>query len=129
MRIAAVVGADGDTIVPLADGPVVVIFDSERGTVQKHDNPGWGLATGRRMVTTRFLISQGVEAACSVPETFCSTSCEAAVQGGIKFIRLPVGARWSGLLANPAHYLQEEAACLPAMELFVKPGAQEEVKE
>lgn len=129
MRIAAVLGADGDTIVPLADGPVVAILDSERGTVQKHDNPGWELATGRRLATTQFLISQGVEAACSVPATFCSTSCEAAVQGGIKFIRLPAGAKFSELIANPAHYLREAVADLPAVELFVKPVLPEEVKE
>lgn len=129
MRIAAVLGADGDTIVPLADGPVVAILDSERGTIQKHENPGWGLMTERRLATTQFLISQGVKAACSVPETFCSTSCETAIQGGIKFIRLPAGAKFSELIANPEGYLREVVSNLPYMELFVKPGAPEEVKE
>lgn len=117
MRIAAVLDADGDTIVPLADGPVVAIFDSERGAVQNYDNPGWGLASGRRLAATRFLISLGVEAACSVPETFCSTSCEAAVEGGIKFIRLPRGAKFSELVADSARYLREVEAGLPAADL------------
>lgn len=129
MRIAAVLGADGDTIVPLADGPVVAILDSEQGTVQRYDNPGWGLKTGRRLATTQFLISQGVEAACSVPATFCSTSCEAAVQGGLKFIRLPAGTKWSELVGNPARYLREAVADLPAAELFVQPALPEEDKE
>ncbi|KKM11444.1 hypothetical protein SY88_08470 [Clostridiales bacterium PH28_bin88] len=29
------------------------------------------------------------------------------MQGGIKFIRLPAGAKFSELIANPAHYLRE----------------------
>lgn len=129
MRIAAVLDADGDTIVPLSDGPAVAILDSERGTVEKHDNPGWPLTTGRRPATTQFLIAQGVEAVCSVPETFCANSLGAAVQGGLKFIRLPAGTKFSQLVADPAPYLRNMVSDLPAGELFVRlvlPGKDKE---
>lgn len=120
MRIAAVLGQDGDNIVPLPDGPVVVILDTDRGTVEEYPNPGMGLAAGRRLATTNFLIGQRVDAVCTVPETFCSTSCEVASQGGIKFIRLAAGVKFSAVAAAPDQFLRNMAEELPPEELFKK---------
>lgn len=120
MRIAAIVTNDGDTIVPLPDGPTVLVFDSEKNSVEKYENPAIGMTEGRRSAVTNFLLKKQVQVVCSVPETFCSTSCQVAVQGGIKFIRLEPGEKFSTVVQDWQQYAAKAVNTLTPEELFHK---------
>lgn len=94
MRIGAAIREDG-TIVPLSDGRMLIVYDTETAGEQRHVNPGYGLKEGRRAAATEFFRDQGVTLVCSVPQTFCPNSYETARSNGMRFLRLPEGATWN----------------------------------
>ena len=95
MRIAAAVAIDGDGIVPLSEGPALIVLDTATMVEERYGNPGYPLETGKRKAATEFLHRRGVDLVCAVPQTFCPTSHQLAQSFGMRFLPLPPGATWS----------------------------------
>jgi len=55
MKVGAAVSGPDDRIVPLPDGPQLLILDTDTHTVTRLPNPGYPLKTNRRSTTTAFL--------------------------------------------------------------------------
>ena len=119
MRIGSVVAEDGETLVPLPDGPTVVIVEAETGQVTRLPNPARGLAQGRRAAVTRLFVERGVQAVLSVPGAFCELSHGLAREHGLQFIPVAEGTRLSQVLADLPRYLQQRTSTLPPGMLFV----------
>lgn len=119
MKIAAVVAADGDTIVPLPEGPEVVIFDGENHLVERYENPGRKVETKRRATVVAFLAEKGVELVCAVPQSFCSFSQGKAQESGMRFLRLPAGTKFSQVLAEPEKFAGQAVKELPLTDLYL----------
>lgn len=98
MRIAAALAGDGKDIVPLSDGPTLVVLDTESLKEERFDNPGYPLKTNRRATATEFLHRQGVNVVCAVPQTFCPTSHDLARSYGMRFVQLPPGSTWNDVV-------------------------------
>ncbi|RIV18826.1 hypothetical protein D2Q93_13630 [Alicyclobacillaceae bacterium I2511] len=94
MKVAAVMGVDGKTVVPLTDGGIIRIHDTELGTTTEVDNPAIAAQSGRRVVAVQELLAQGVGVVISPPRTFCTHSHQAAVRNGIRFWDVPEGSKW-----------------------------------
>lgn len=120
MRIAAVVGTDGDTIVPLPDGPQLLIWDTATRALEKYDNPAVALVEGRRAAATRFMAEHDVDIACAVPETFCAVSSGIAREKEIRFLRLAAGSRFSDVRKDADKLVPQAVDALPEEELFSK---------
>ncbi|MCL4425050.1 MAG: hypothetical protein M1553_06360 [Firmicutes bacterium] len=121
MKIAAVVANDGDTIVPLPDGPEVIIYDSETDRVERFENPARKVETKRRATVVAFLAEKGVELICSVPQSLCSFSQGQAQEKGLRFLRLAAETRFSKVTAEPEQYQRQAVTELPAMDLYIPP--------
>ncbi len=94
MKVAAVIGEDGKTVVPLTDGGVIRILDTELGRTTEIRNPAISVQSGRRLVAVQELLSHGVRVVISPPRTFCSHSHQMAVKNGIRFWDVPEGSNW-----------------------------------
>lgn len=100
MRMAAALAADGQTIVPLSDGPVLAILDTESLKEERFDNPGYPLTRDRRATATEFLHSQRVDLVCAVPQTFCRVSHDLARSHRMRFVQLAGGTTWDDVVAG-----------------------------
>lgn len=100
MRLAAVVGQDGQTVVGLAEGPKVVIWETSGGDARTLDNPGFTAAAHRRMTTLKMLLAEGVEGICTPPQGFCRHSYEQAVRKHLRFIPVQPGTAVATLQAQ-----------------------------
>lgn len=100
MRVGAVISADGKTIVPLPDGPVIRLRDTDSGEMMEIANPAFGKETDRRPTAARALVQAHVDVVATVPGSFCSPSHHIAVQGGIKFWQVGSGTTWEELWRN-----------------------------
>jgi len=119
VRIGSVVAEDRETLVPLPDGPTVVIVEAETGKVTHLPNPAQGLAQGRRAAVTRLFIEHGVQVVLSVPGAFCEHSHGLAKANGLHFVPVAEGTRLSQVLADLPRYLQQRTSTLPPGMLFV----------
>ncbi|WP_324716527.1 hypothetical protein U7230_14415 [Carboxydochorda subterranea] len=122
MRIGAVLDTDQDTIVPLPDGPIAAIADTDSGQVTHLPNPAQTVRQGRRAVVTRLFVDSGVKAVLAVPGTFCEHSHELAQRHHLEFIPVEAGTRLSQVLADPEPYLKRRVRSLPVSLLFTHTG-------
>ncbi|QSO46529.1 hypothetical protein [Alicyclobacillus mengziensis] len=100
MRVGAVIGTDGETIVPLPDGPIIRVRDTESGDTKDLPNPAFGKETDRRPTAARALVTARVDIIATVPGSFCTPSHKIAVEGGIKFWQVEPATRWQELLQD-----------------------------
>lgn len=116
MLIALVLDED-DCILPIVEGTVLRIYNTETGAYQDYPNPAVGLTEGRRGATLQFAIDHGVEAFAAPPLTFCELSYEKARRESIAFLPLKpdtLFAEFQRLWPDLAHTI---AAGLPAEEI------------
>lgn len=97
MRVGAVISTDGNTIVPLPDGPIIRMRDTDRGETMEIPNPAFGKETDRRPTAARALVEAHVDVVATVPGSFCTPSHKIAVQGGIRFWQVSSGMSWEEL--------------------------------
>ncbi|BDG61202.1 hypothetical protein [Caldinitratiruptor microaerophilus] len=116
MRIGAVLDGSG-RIVPLPDGPTVVVYDTETGAEQRFDNPAANFQRARRAAVVEFLHKQGAEAVCSVPGTFCATSHGLAQRHAMRFILLDSGTTWDEVRANAEALAARAVTAVPVILL------------
>ncbi|ALF08854.1 hypothetical protein [Parageobacillus thermoglucosidasius] len=87
MIIALVLDHD-ENIVPIIDGTIVRIYDTESGKYQDYPNPALHLKEGRRGAVLRFAQEKGAAVFASPPKTFCELSYAKAQENHIQFCQL-----------------------------------------
>lgn len=120
MRLAAVVGQDGQTVVGLAQGPKVIIWESSGEGSKTVEDPGFTATSGRRMITLKMLLGEGVDAVCTPPQGFCPHSYQHALRKNVRFIPVEAGATVGALQAQ-GEGLAAQAATELAPELLAEP--------
>lgn len=119
MKVAAVIGIDGNTIVPLPDGPTIRLWDTDTGATSEIPNPAFGKETDRRPTAARALVGVGAQIVITPPGSFCSPSHKIATEAGMRFWPVNRGTRWDdlwqGLAEPPAIALVDR---LPTGELM-----------
>lgn len=100
MRVGAVISSDGKTIVPLPDGPIIRVRDTDSGENTDIPNPAFEKETDRRPTAARALVTAQVDVVATVPGSFCTPSHKIAVQGGIRFWQVSSGMSWEELWRN-----------------------------
>ena len=119
MRVGAVISTDGQTIVPLPDGPVIRLRDTDSGETMDISNPAFGMETDRRPTAARALVAAHVDVVATVPGSFCTPSHKIAVQGGIKFWQVDSGTSWDELWRNTGTPMDSDVTNrLPTGELM-----------
>jgi len=97
VKVGAVIATDGQTIVPLPDGPTIRVRDTVSGVTEELPNPAFGKETDRRPTAARALVAARVDVIATVPGSFCSPSHRIAVEGRARFWMVPFGQSWEGL--------------------------------
>lgn len=87
MLIAIVVDDDG-CILPIVEGTVLRIYDTETGAYQDYSNPANDLTEGRRGAALQFAIDHGAEVFGAPPLTFCELSYKKARRESVAFLPL-----------------------------------------
>ncbi|NEU32155.1 hypothetical protein GN156_15495 [bacterium LRH843] len=87
MIIAAVVDQN-EKILPIVDGIILRLYDTESKQYRDYENPALHLKKGRRGATLRFAEEKGASAFVAPPQTFCELSYEKARKVGIQFYHL-----------------------------------------
>jgi len=88
MLIAAVID-EKETILPIVEGTILRIFDTETSRAEDFPNPAVQLKTGRRGATLQFAEEKGATTFVAPPNTFCELSYKAAQEDKVEFIHIP----------------------------------------
>lgn len=99
MIIAAVIN-EAEIILPIVEGTILRIYNTETKEQKDFPNPALGLTEGRRGATLRFAESNGANVFVAPPNTFCQLSYEAAQKDQVEFFHI----------AENTSYLQFEYA-------------------
>ena len=97
MKVAAIIADDGQTVLPLVDGPFIRIRDTASGAEQELDNPALTATQGRRMATLQAMLEHGVEVVVAPPAAFCAHSHKVAQDQGVRFWNVHAGSTWAKL--------------------------------
>ena len=89
--IIATVLNEKKIIVPIIEGKIIRVYDSEKKTYEDFENPAIHLKEGRRGAALRFTKKKGAVAFGAPPQTFCDLSYEKAKSEGILFYQLEEG--------------------------------------
>lgn len=87
MLIAAIINQN-ETILPIVEGTILRIYDTETQQKQDYPNPALGLTEGRRGATLRIAEEKGATVFVAPPNTFCELSYKAAQEGNVKFFNI-----------------------------------------
>lgn len=118
MRIGAAVADDGNRILPLSDGPILKVLDTETMQSESYPNPGFPMTQGRRAAATDLLNEQQVQLVLAVPMTFCAISQEKARSYNMQFALLPEGTTWNEVVAKRLWADEYVVAQIPDDQLF-----------
>ncbi|WNS78345.1 hypothetical protein RRU94_07760 [Domibacillus sp. DTU_2020_1001157_1_SI_ALB_TIR_016] len=86
--LVAVVIDQKENIVPIIDGSVIRVYNTETNTHEDFHNPAVDLTEGRRGAALSLAIDKGAAVFVAPPETFCELSYEKAKSQNIQFYRL-----------------------------------------
>ncbi|WP_051350944.1 hypothetical protein [Sulfobacillus thermosulfidooxidans] len=118
MRIGAVIGPDQKTIVPLPDGPIIRVRDTENNIPEDYPNPAYTAETHRRPTAAKALVDHHIDVVLTVPGSFCSPSHKIARQGGIAFWPVESGSTWQEVGAEGEPPPAAVVDALPLSELM-----------
>ncbi|MEH7122324.1 hypothetical protein V7127_03645 [Bacillus sp. JJ1773] len=97
MKLGIVLAKDNETIVPIVEGEIARIYDTDTGECTDSPNPALGLTEGRRGATVKWMVSQGVKVLCAPPGMLCELSYSKAQEEQLKFFRLESGTKFNEL--------------------------------
>lgn len=86
--LLAVIIDEKETILPIVEGSILRIYDTEAQQKQDYPNPALGLTEGRRGATLRFAEEKGATVFVAPPNTFCELSYQAAQKDQVKFFNI-----------------------------------------
>lgn len=87
MLVAAVLNEE-DIILPIVEGSILRIYNTETQQKQDFPNPALGLTEGRRGATLRFAEEKGATIFVAPPNTFCELSYKAAQKDKVEFFNI-----------------------------------------
>jgi|SRR5690625_439057 len=87
MIIAAVINSEMD-ILPIVEGSILRLYNTETKEYIDYENPALHLKEGRRGATLSFAEEKGATAFVTPPQTFCQLSYAKAKKDGIQFYHL-----------------------------------------
>lgn len=87
MLIAAVLNEE-ENILPIVDGTILRIYNTNTKEHIDYENPALHLEEGRRGATLNFAEEKGVTAFVAPPQTFCELSYTKAKKDEIQFFHL-----------------------------------------
>ena len=90
MLIAAVLN-ENEIILPIVEGTVLRIYDTERKVTEDFPNPANDLTEGRRGAALKFAEEKGAKVFVAPPNTFCELSYNKAKKDNIKFFHISQG--------------------------------------
>ncbi|WP_099364640.1 hypothetical protein [Fredinandcohnia onubensis] len=88
MLLGMVLSNDKETIVPIVEGEIARIYDTETGQFTDAPNPALGLKEGRRGATVNWMVNNGVKILCAPPGMLCELSYSKAQEKQLTFYRL-----------------------------------------
>jgi len=87
MLIALVLDQD-ENILPIIDGTIIRIYDTESENYRDYSNPALNMKEGRRGAVLSFVQEKGATVFASPPKTFCEISYAKAQENNIQFCPL-----------------------------------------
>ncbi|MGB9729620.1 MAG: hypothetical protein ACP5GU_09195 [Thermoprotei archaeon] len=117
MKIAAVINDEGE-IKKLPDGKWIVIYDTYKKEMEKHDNPGFYAHEKRRLQTTLKMIELKVEVVLVPSQGFCKVSYSRA-KGNMRFILVKEGEKFDDMIRKLPELLANVLVELPEDALFI----------
>lgn len=86
--ILAVVVDEKEQILPIVEGTILRIYDTESHQKQDFSNPAQHVTEGRRGATLRFAEEKGATVFVAPPNTFCELSYQAARKNNVNFLNI-----------------------------------------
>lgn len=117
MLIAAVID-EKETVLPIVEGTILRIFDTETSGVEDFPNPALQLKEGRRGATLRFAQGKGVSIFLAPPNTFCEFSYKAAQEDQVEFIHIPSNTTFQSFKQSFLNGEIKAQAFLPDKEIL-----------
>ncbi|MEM3832300.1 MAG: hypothetical protein QW128_01695 [Thermoprotei archaeon] len=116
MKIAAVINDVGE-IKKLPDGKWIIIYDTDKKEIEKHNNPGYYAREKRRLQTTLKMIELKVEIVLVPSQGFCKVSYGKA-KGNMRFILVKENEKFNDILPKLPELLTNALIELPEDTLF-----------
>ncbi|WP_318503397.1 hypothetical protein [Bacillus sp. T3] len=88
MKLALVLAEQKEIIVPIVEGTVIRIYDTETRQYEDYENPALSLQSGKRGAIIRWLNERGINLLVTPPNTLCELSYEAAQKEEFHYYRV-----------------------------------------
>lgn len=97
MKLALVLAEKKEIIVPIVEGTVIRIYDTETRQHEDFENPALSLQSGKRGAVIRWLNERGINLLVAPPNTLCELSYEAAQKEEFHYYRVEAGTSFTNL--------------------------------
>jgi len=97
MKLALVLAEKNEIIVPIVEGTVIRIYDTETRKHEDFKNPALSLQSGKRGAVIRWLNERGIKLFVTSPNTLCELSYKAAQKEEFHYYRVEAGTSFINL--------------------------------
>lgn len=94
--LIAIIIDEQETILPIVEGSILRIYNTETKQKQDFPNPALALTEGRRGATLRFAEGKGAKVFVAPPNTFCELSYQAAQKDQVNFFNISSNTSFHG---------------------------------
>ncbi|MEH7522652.1 hypothetical protein V7149_05110 [Bacillus sp. JJ1503] len=117
MLIGMILASDKETIVPIIEGEIARIYDTNTKEFSDSPNPALGQTEGRRGATVKWMVDRGVKVLCAPPSMLCELSYTRAQEEQFTFYRLEPGTTFEGFKTHLENGNASFSDCLPENEI------------
>lgn len=117
MKIAMTLSKYNELLVPIIEGEVIRIYDTETNEYEDFANPALTLQSGKRGAVIRWLNDRKINILCVPPKMLCELSYEAAQKENFTYFRVESGTSFSEFIKLLENNGLEITTTLPENEI------------
>lgn len=88
MRVAVVLNSKTEKIVPIVEGDIIRLYDTETEETEDFTNPSIHLSEGKRGAVVKWAESRGIKVLAAPPSMLCELSYGSAKSKGFHYYRV-----------------------------------------
>ncbi|KRD87779.1 hypothetical protein ASE51_26585 [Bacillus sp. Root147] len=88
MQVAVVLNSKTEKIVPIVEGDIIRLYNTETGKTEDFTNPSIYLSQGKRGAVVKWAESQGITVLAAPPSMLCELSYDSAKSKGFHYYRV-----------------------------------------
>lgn len=117
MIIAMAITGEQEIIVPIVEGEIIRLYDTDTEHASDFENPANNLNTGKRSAVIKWANDKGVKVLCSPPSMLCELSYDLAKKEQFQYYRVKPHTSFSAFQSLIKENGLELVTALPIQEI------------